>query len=348
VKYEDTLVHGDALRLRDIVSANSVELAYLDPPFFVGSDFAARPRATGGSAVRARAKGPVAYSDRWPSFEVYLAWLARRVELVHALLSNEGSLWLHLDHRAIHEAKLLTDAIFGREHFLGEVIWVPGNGTKARKGPGITHQTLLVYSKSSAYVWNVDSPELREPFAKTSLAMHFGNVDDDGRRFRERVVNGKTYRYYADRGRALGSVWTDCPAMVANTPLRREATGYPTQKPEKLLERIVRASSREGSLVLDAFCGSGTTLAVAARCGRRFVGSDIGELAMRTTRDRLKAAGVPFRFLEAEDTRERAPTKLSKRPSSTTKSKRAEAGARALPRDRDSRGAPSRAKRRDP
>ena len=87
---------------------------------------------------------------------------------------------------------------------------------------------------------------LREPYAETSLAMHFTHRDEDGRLYRERVIGGKAYRYYADEGRRLGSVWTDIPAMVANTPLRREATGYPTQKPERLLERIVRASSRAG------------------------------------------------------------------------------------------------------
>jgi site-specific DNA-methyltransferase (adenine-specific) len=117
--------------------------------------------------------------------------------------------------------------------------------------------------------------------------MHFKNVDADGRRYRDRIVNGKTYRYYADEGRALGSVWTDCPAMSANTPLRAETTGYPTQKPLKLLDRIVRASSLPGSLVLDPMCGSGTTLVAAHEAGRRFIGNDLGRLAIETTRSRL-------------------------------------------------------------
>ena len=124
--------------------------------------------------------------------------------------------------------------------------------------------------------------------------MHFGRSDESGRRYRDRTIAGRTYRYYADEGRALGSVWTDCPAMVANTPLRREATGYPTQKPLKLLERIVRASSHEGGLVVDPFCGSGTALLAAAKLGRRFVGCDVGELALEATTRRLTAEGVPF------------------------------------------------------
>jgi site-specific DNA-methyltransferase (adenine-specific) len=115
-------------------------------------------------------------------------------------------------------------------------------------------------------------------------------------------VAGKTYRYYADEGRALGSVWSDCPAMVANTPLRMEGTGYPTQKPLKLLERIVRASTEPASLVIDPFCGSGTTLHAAASSGRDAVGSDLGALAIETTRRRLASAGF-----SVEDTPEATP-----------------------------------------
>ena len=122
--------------------------------------------------------------------------------------------------------------------------------------------------------------------------MHFNNVDADGRRYRDRTVGGRTYRYYADEGRAIGSVWTDCPSMAANTPLRAETTGYPTQKPLKLLDRVIRAASDPGSLVVDPFCGSGTTLVAAAAAGRRFVGLDVGELAIRVSRARLDEAGA--------------------------------------------------------
>jgi site-specific DNA-methyltransferase (adenine-specific) len=108
------------------------------------------------------------------------------------------------------------------------------------------------------------------------------------------VIKGKAYRYYADEGRRLGSVWTDIPAMVANTPLRREGTGYPTQKPERLLERIVRASSGGGQTVADLMCGSGTTAAVAARLGRSFVAGDRSELAIALTEERLRAQGAAF------------------------------------------------------
>jgi site-specific DNA-methyltransferase (adenine-specific) len=226
---------------------------------------------------------------------VYLEWLELRVAASRDCLGPDGTMWLHLDHRAVHEAKVVCDRVFGRAAFLGEIIWATGNGARgSRRGPGATHQTLLLYAAGRDFVWNARDPTLREPFAATSLAMHFSQVDEDGRRYRERSIGGRTYRYWADEGRAIGSVWTDCPAMVANTPLRRESTGYPTQKPLALLERIVRASSREGGRVVDPFCGSGTTLVAASRLGRTFAGGDVGDIALETTARRLRDEGIAF------------------------------------------------------
>ncbi len=289
-------MHADAATLLAHVGRGSVELAYLDPPFAVGARFTARTRRGEARGRETSGAGPVAYDDRWPSLEAYLAWLEPRITAVRDALSPEGTMWLHLDQRAVHEAKGVCDRVFGTRGFVGEVIWVPGNGVKTRRGPGVSHQTLLLYARAPAkdFVWNADDPDLRAPFATTSLAMHFRQQDADGRAYRERVVAGKTYRYYADEGRTLGSVWTDCPAMLANTPIHAEGTGYPTQKPRKLLERIVRASSREGALVLDPFCGSGTTLCAAAGLGRRAIGMDIGALAIQVSEARLRAAGVSF------------------------------------------------------
>lgn len=156
-------------------------------------------------------------------------------------------------------------------------------------------------------VYNAADPLLREPFADTSLSMHFRQVDEAGRRYRERVIAGKAYRYYADEGRRLGSVWTDIPAMVANTPIRREATGYPTQKPERLLERIVRASSHEGMVVADLMCGSGTTAVVAARLGRRFIAGDRSALAVGIASKRLAAEGLSFGSMRCGGDDEGAP-----------------------------------------
>lgn len=286
----NVLVQADAIRLADVVAPGTADVAYLDPPFKVEKSFGARLER--GSS---RARGPIAYDDTWPSLEAYVTWLEERIAVVRDALSPRGTMWLHLDQRAVHEAKIVCDRVFGSRRFRGEVIWVPGNGSKSRTGPGMTHQTILLYARGKEPIWNHKDPSLRAPFAATSLEMHFTNMDADGRLYRERVVGNKTYRYYADEGRALGSVWTDCPSMAANTPLRTETTGYPTQKPLKLLDRIVRATSEVGSLVIDPFCGSGTTLVAAAARGRCFAGSDIGELAIATTRARLEASGVSYR-----------------------------------------------------
>jgi len=279
-----TLALGDCLELLPSLVASPkhhCDLAYVDPPFNTRAHHGVRS----GSGERAR--GPRAYPDSFPTVEAFLVMLAPRLAAVRDALTQRGSLFLHLDHRTVHEAKVLCDRLFGSAAFRGEIVWVPGNGGRRRRGPSVTHQTLLVYARGREPIWNADDPALREPFAETSLRMHFSSVDAEGRRYRERHIAGKTYRYYADGGRRLGSVWLDCPAMSANTPFADEATGYPTQKPEALLERIVRAASLPESRVLDPMCGSGTTLAVAARLGRRYVGIDASRAAFEISSRRL-------------------------------------------------------------
>jgi len=278
------LVLGDCLDELPKLRARYPEgfdLVYVDPPFNAGGMRSAR------QGRGHRVDGPRAYKDGWGGIENFLEMLRPRLTAIRDVMSDRASLWLHLDHRAVHDAKVLADQVFGSRCFEGEVIWVPGNGGRRRTGPSVTHQTILIYRKGKQFIYNLDSPELREPYADTSLRMHFHHTDADGRRFRERAINGKTYRYYADQGRRLGSVWTDCPAMRANTPLIDEGTGYPTQKPESLLERIVALGSLPNSLVLDPMCGSGTTLAVAQKLGRRWVGIDQSTLAHRIASERL-------------------------------------------------------------
>lgn len=285
-KASGQLVLGDCLDELPKLQAlhpDGFDLVYVDPPFNAGGVRSAR------QGRGHRANGTHAYKDAWGGIRNFLEMLKPRLSAIRAVMSPRGSLWLHLDHRTVHDAKVLADKIFGSGAFEGEIIWVPGNGGRRRSGPSVTHQTILIYKKGKQCIYNLDSPALREPFAATSLRMHFNQLDDSGRRFRERHINGKKYRYYADEGRRIGSVWTDCPAMRANTPLINEGTGYPTQKPESLLERIVLAGSHPESLVLDPMCGSGTTLAVAQKLGRNWVGIDQSPLAHRVAKKRLAA-----------------------------------------------------------
>lgn len=280
---------GDCLSELPHLRANfgPFQLAYLDPPFNAGGTRRAR------TAKGLRQEGTTAYVDYWGGLDDFLTMLRPRLQVVHQALAPMGSLWLHLDYRAVHDCKILLDEIFGRTRFAGEIIWVPGNGGKRRSGPSVTHQTILIYRKGEQMIWNGDDAALREPFSDTSLKMHFNHVDSAGRRFRERHINHKTYRYYADTGRRIGSVWTDCPAMTANTPLTGETTGYPTQKPESLLERIVLACTLPGGAVLDPMCGSGTTLAVAHRLGRTYAGCDQSPVAHRIASSRIARLSEP-------------------------------------------------------
>lgn len=264
-------------------SSIQFDLAYLDPPYATGLVFKTRD-------------GVVAYEDKFTVDEL-IAMLEPRVAAIRDRMSAQSSMFLHLDGRAIYDAKTMCDRIFGRSAHQGEIIWVPGNGAKGKGFPS-THQTILVYSKGE-FAWNTNDPAVREPFAEASIGRNFKGKDDSGRVFRDRTVNGKTYRYYADEGKAVGSVWTDIPSMVANTPLGKEPTGYPTQKPERLLERIIVGACPQSGTVADLMCGSGTTLVVAARLGRKFVGGDQGAAATLTTRARLAAANIECETIEA-------------------------------------------------
>jgi site-specific DNA-methyltransferase (adenine-specific) len=277
------VLEGDCLDQADLArrrAGGAFDLVYVDPPFNAGGKRSARVGA--GERVH----GAAAYSDAWGGLDAFLNMLEPRLAAIRDVMSERASLFLHLDFRAVHDAKVTADRVFGRGAFRGEIVWVPGNGSRGQ-GPSVTHQTLLIYARGKDLVWNAKDPVLREPFAETSRRMHFRNADADGRAYRDRTINGKTYRYYEDEGRRLGSVWLDCPAMRANTPLTQETTGYPTQKPLSLLNRIVRAASLPESRVLDPMCGSGTTLVAALEAGRRPAGIDRSPLACRIAGERI-------------------------------------------------------------
>ncbi len=295
------LYQGDAAEVcAQLPTSVSFDLVYLDPPFAVGSTMSTRDERGQTRGRKQPTSGRDAYHDGG-DVQRLIDHLEPRLAAVRDRMNERATLYLHMDYRAVHDAKVAADRVFGRRAFVGDVIWTPGNGARGARGFAITHHTILVYARDNRkrIVFRCDHPLLREPYAATSLKMHFTKTDEDGRRFRERTIRGKRYRYYADEGRRLGSVWTDTPAMVANTPLRKEATGYPTQKPERLLERIIRAASHEGDTVADLMCGSGTTLVVAGRLGRRFVGSDQSPVAIEVTQERLAEEGLPYRFAEA-------------------------------------------------
>jgi len=268
-----------------------IDLIYIDPPFDVGADFT-MDIAIGDENDEVNKDQStlemIAYRDMWGrGTDSYINLLNERLNLMWNLLSSDGSIYIHCDYRVSSFLKMLLDELFGQENNRGWLVWQIGTGAKGRQQWSNQHNDILCYSKTSNFKFNHTSKELREPFNDISLSMHFNKTDKDGRMYRERFVNGKSYIYYADEGRLVGSVWTDISSMAANSPIMEESLGYPTQKPEKLLRRIIEASSNEGDLVADFFCGSGTTGAVAEKQGRRWIMADLGRFAIHTSRKRL-------------------------------------------------------------
>lgn len=281
------LVHGDnlaamrALALRGATFA----LAYLDPPFFTGrtlSQVTRRREPDSGRLVRTTRP---AFDDRWDSLQSYLEALHHRVVAARNLLAPHGCLVLHVDPKTSHYAKVLCDEVFGPECFASEIVW------RYRRWPSKTRNFQRVHDVLLRYVRDPDQNprfvQLYEPLAASTLAT-WGDrkqravLDGTGRRARSSITAEPT------PGTPLGDVWEI--GIVA--PVSRERTGYPTQKPEALLHRLICACTEAGDLVLDPYAGSGTTLAVCARLDRRVVGIDQSPRAVTTTRKRLRAAGV--------------------------------------------------------
>jgi site-specific DNA-methyltransferase (adenine-specific) len=253
-----------------------INLIYTDPPFFTNRRYQARIGQGEDSRKPQDWKLAEGYADHWTDIESYLDMLYPRLALMHRLLAPTGTLYLHLDWHADAYARLLLDEIFGPERLLNQIIWTYHGPSPIRSAFNRKHDTILVYTKSDQYTFNVDAvrqpydPVTVKTFASSSKA-GFGKVPN------------------LERGK-VPEDWWYFPVIAR---LHNERTGYPTQKPAALLERIILASSNSGDLVADFFCGSGTTPVVASRLGRRFIASDITFRAVHTTRSRLVTLPAP-------------------------------------------------------
>jgi site-specific DNA-methyltransferase (adenine-specific) len=264
--------------------ASSVQLIYVDPPFMTGKTF------NSGTHV--------AYRDLWNNdLDLYLQWLYETFLLLHALLSPTGSLYVHLDWRATHYAKIILDEVF-KEHtstngagFKNEIIWHYQSGGRSRKHYARKHDTILLYTKSNQYCFHGERVgERRGAHKRNHMRKEIGK---DGKITWSIRSAGRIYHYHEDTQMALTDVWGEISHLHQKDP---ERTGYATQKPEALLERIILASSEVDDLVLDCFCGSGVTPVVAERAGRRWIAGDKSELAIATTSQRLQATGLKRPF----------------------------------------------------
>ncbi|HXK17630.1 MAG TPA: site-specific DNA-methyltransferase, partial [Polyangiaceae bacterium] len=269
---------------------------YLDPPFLTGREHSLVERKRGKQGQIVRTMKP-AFDDRWESLDQYLDALTPRIAAARDLLLPEGCLVLHVDPKTSHYLKVACDRIFGRECFASEIIW------RYRRWPAKTpnfqrvHDVLLRYVKDARVAPRFQ--QLYEPLAPSTLAT-WGTkkqravVDGSGRRTRSSVTAEAT------PGAPLGDVWEI--GIVA--PVAKERTGYPTQKPEALMSRLIESCTLPGDWVLDGYAGSGTTAAAARKLGRAALSIDESARALQVARRRLKLAGFPaleLRVAEAGD-----------------------------------------------
>jgi len=263
----------------------SVDLIYLDPPFFSNrhyENFWVKDKATkmgfsdaDWEQLRSSIDPTVlaeyeAIEERWKGghkgIYVYIAYMKERLLQCERVLRKTGTIYIHCDWHASHYLKVMMDGIFGYENFKNEIVWCySGGGTPHMDYPR-KHDTILRYTKSDRYTFNVEYRPYKEGIVPTHST---GEALD------------------MERGTPVTDWWTDIKIVTPFSAKRKEKLGYPTQKPEALLERIIKASSRKGDVVLDPFCGCGTALAVAQRLGRRFIGVDLSRTGCDVTRTRL-------------------------------------------------------------
>ncbi len=259
-----------------------IKLIYLDPPYLTGEKFSMRVRV--GEGEWKSAKGTLelpAFNDT-KDREAYIMMMRRVLADSHKLLREDGMLFLHIDYRAHPYMRLLLDEIFGESNFLNEIIWVYQSGGRSTKYFSRKHDVILFYRKSAKYDFNLEEV-MTAPNSPRSNHMR-RHVDPDGRVYRSIRSNGRIYTYYDDDPVAPSDVWNDLSHLQQRDP---ERTGYDTQKPLALLDRIVKCASRPGELVFDPFAGSATTLEAAMRNGREFIGVEKCPLAMNIARRRL-------------------------------------------------------------
>ena len=275
---KNLVLFGDNLEHLEKMPEESVQLIYIDPPFNTGR------RQTRGKSTTTRTETGNRVGFKGQRYEIvretvlgyddefadYWSFLEPRLEEAWRLLNQTGTLYLHLDYREAHYAKVLLDALFGRENFLNEIIWAYDYGAKAKSRWPAKHDTILVYVKNPDKYYFDSTAVDREPYMAPGL-----------------VTPEK-----AEKGKLPTDVWWH----TIVSPTGTEKTGYPTQKPIGILRRIIQASSKPGDLVLDFFGGSGTTGFVAAQLDRRFILMDRNSEAIEVMRDRFASAGVPVDF----------------------------------------------------
>ncbi|HTE51802.1 MAG TPA: site-specific DNA-methyltransferase [Kofleriaceae bacterium] len=269
----DRLVHADNLAVMAELPDRSLDIIYMDPPFATGT-------------VR-RGRGGSEFGDRTDDPDAFVAWLAPRLAESRRLLDETGSLFVHLDYRATHYVKVALDRLFGRARLVNEIIWCYSVGGKSRRSFGRKHDSILWYARGADHAFYPDAVRVaRKPSSHMRVVR-----GPDGEPVQEKTDRrtGRVYRYPVAAGKVPEDWWVDIETL---NRADAERTGWPTQKPERLLERILAAASAPGARVADWFSGAGTTAVVAQRLGRRFLTVDVEREAVVLAAHRLARAGA--------------------------------------------------------
>ena len=278
------LIWGDNLLAMQALLAQGYEgkinLIYIDPPFDSKADYSHKIKL--GDTELTKEPSVIerlAYKDTWAGgTDSYLDMLYPRLQLMKRLLAPNGSIYVHLDWHVGHYVKVMMDEVFGKENFVNEIVWKYHVGTTPQKGLGKKHDTIMFYKKSDDFKFNLWREQIPEERIKD-----YKYVDEDGRKYRLGGSNDET-RYYLDNGKAAIDVWTDINII---NKVAKERLNYPTQKPEELIARIIKQSSDEEDLIADFFSGSGTTISVAEKINRRWIGCELGKVGIQVARGRL-------------------------------------------------------------
>lgn len=257
---------ADNIGLLEKIPSSFIDLIYIDPPFYSQENYED-------------------FSDEWSSLEDYLEFMKIRIEKMHSVLKETGSFYLHCDYHASHYLKIMCDKIFGYDKFRSEIVWQCGSvsGFKSQKQGWIRdHDVILYYVKSDEFTFNKRYLPYNSEYYK-----RFRYKDENNQKYA--LSNGRRIYLKDRKGIPFNDVWTDIMSYQTRTR-SKDYTGYRTQKPTELLERIIKASSNEGDIVADFFCGSGTTLVTAKILRRDFIGCDSNEEAVALANERVSEA----------------------------------------------------------
>ena len=258
---ENSIVVGDCLDCLKYIPSNSIDMCYIDPPFFSNKNY----EIIWGNGYELRS-----FKDRWKGgIKSYVVWMEERVKQIHRVLKSTGSIFLHCDWRASHRLRVMLDEVFGEKNFVNEIVWSYKSGGASKKHFSRKHDVILFYSKSRKWKFN---PQKEKSYNRNFKPYRFKGVKE----FKDNV-GWYTMVYSKD-------VWDI--DMVGRTS--KERIGYPTQKPEKLIEKIINSATDKGDICLDCFSGGGTMASIATKLKRKFIAIDVSPVAARVIEKRFK------------------------------------------------------------